>query len=120
MNTCRVQLLALTEHPSKKRARSIITEATSRELRGLIIVAPRLAFVSLLQSRPPSTGRRSCGGLAIMIMHPVNLGVAVPGGAGIRGIPGITGTEEPAAIDLAARGSCQYGSAIAQAVRQFG
>ncbi len=29
-----------------------------------------------------------------MIMHPVNLGVAVPGGAGIRGIPGITGTED--------------------------
>jgi hypothetical protein len=29
-----------------------------------------------------------------MIMHPVNLDVGAPGGADIRGIPGITGTED--------------------------
>ncbi len=29
-----------------------------------------------------------------MIMHPVNLGVGVPGGEGMRGPPGITGTED--------------------------
>jgi hypothetical protein len=29
-----------------------------------------------------------------MIMHPGNLGVGVPGGEGMRGVPGITETEE--------------------------
>ena len=70
------------------------TEAASRELRGLIIAALRLVFVSLLRSHPRSTGRRSCGGPAFMIMQTVNLGVGVPGMGGIPGVPGITGTED--------------------------
>ena len=57
------------------------------------IAALHRVFVSLLRSRPRSTGRRSCGGPAIMIMQPVNLGAGVPGGEGMRGAPGITGTE---------------------------
>jgi hypothetical protein len=101
---CRVLPLALTEHPSKKRARPIITEAASRDIRwGLLIAAIHLVFVSLLPSRPRSTGRRSCGGPAIMIMHPVNGGVGVPGMGGIGGVPGITGTENRAALDWVAR-----------------
>jgi hypothetical protein len=94
MNVCRVHPLTLTGHPLKKRARSIITEAASRESRGLIIAALHLVFVSLLTNRPRSTGRRSCGGPATMIMLPVNTGVGVHGGAVIRGIPVITETED--------------------------
>jgi len=93
MKSTRVKPLDLSERPLQKRARSIITEAASRESRGLIIAALHLVFVSLLRSRPRSTGRRSCGGPAIMIMHPVNLGAGVPGGEGMGGAPGITGTE---------------------------
>ena len=94
VNACRAHPLVLTERPSKKRARSIITEVASRESRGLIIAAPHLVFVSLLRSRPPSTRRRSCGGPAITIMHPANLSMGLRAGAVIRGIPGITGTED--------------------------
>jgi len=93
MKSTRVKPLDLSERPLQKRARSIITEAASRESRGLIIAALHLVFVSLSRSRPRSTGRRSCGGPAIMIMHPVNLGAGVPGGEGMGGAPGITGTE---------------------------
>ena len=39
------------------------------------------------------TSRRPGGRPAIMIMHPVNWGVGVPGIWGIRGAPGIMGTE---------------------------
>jgi hypothetical protein len=96
VNTCRAQQLDLTDrHPPQQRARSIITEAASRESRGLIIAALHLVFVSLLRSRPRSTGRRSCGGPATMIMHPVNLGAGVPGGEGMGGAPGITATDDP-------------------------
>jgi hypothetical protein len=94
MKSARVKPFALTEHPSKKRARSIITEAASRDLRwGLIIAALHRVFVSLLRSRPRSIGRPSCGGPATMIMQPVNLGVGVPDMGGMGGAPGITGTE---------------------------
>ena len=39
------------------------------------------------------TSRRPGGRPAILIMHPVNWGVGVPGIWGIRGAPGIMGTE---------------------------
>ena len=103
MKSARVKPLDLRERPLQKRARSIITEAASRESRGLIIAALHLVFVSLSRSRPRSTGRRSCGGPAIMIMHPVNLGVGVPGGEGMGGLLGITGTKDaPPSIGLRA------------------
>ena len=125
MKSPRVQPLDLSERPSQKRARSIITEAASRDPRwGLIIAAIHLVFVSirrrfiatqlqplLLWHRPPSTGRRPCGGPAIMIMHPVNGGVDVPGMGGMGGVPGITGTEDGPAADWVARVSFQSGSA---------
>jgi hypothetical protein len=99
----RVPPLDLSERPPQKRARFIITEAASREPHGLIIAAIHLVFVSLSRSRPRSTGRRSCGGPAIMIMHPVNLGVGVPGGEGMGGPLGITGTKDaPPSIGLRA------------------
>jgi hypothetical protein len=92
MNSTREQPLSNTQR--RKRTQSTtITEAASRELRGLIIAALHLVFVSLLLNRPPSTGRRCCGGRATMTMHPANLGVGVPDGVVIRGMPGITGTE---------------------------
>src|SRR5215471_11338062 len=78
---------------SQEHARSIITEAASRDWGGPIIAALHLVFVSLLRSRPRSTGRRSYGGPAIMIMHRVNLGVGVPGMEAMGGPPGITETE---------------------------
>jgi hypothetical protein len=40
-----------------------------------------------------STGRRSCGGPAIMIMRPVNSSVVGRGMRDIGGVPAITGTE---------------------------
>src|SRR5215469_13004501 len=73
---------------SQEHARSIITEAASRDWGGPIIAALHLVFVSLLRSRPRSTGRRSYGGPAIMIMHRVNLGVGVPGMEAMGGPPG--------------------------------
>ena len=91
----------LAERGTKKRARSIIAEAASRDWGGLLIAAIYLVFISLLRSRPRSTGRRCCGGPAIMIMHPVNLRVGVPGMGGIGGVPDITGTENaPLSIGL--------------------
>lgn len=93
VSTCRVAQRDRTEqHRPQKRARST-TEAASRESRGLIIAAPHPVFVSLLRSRPLSTGRRSCGGPAMVIMRPVNLGAGVPGGEGIGGLGRITRTE---------------------------
>ena len=91
----RIQPLGLSERlPPQKRARSATTTAAaSRELRGLIIAALHLVFVSLLMNHPRSTGRRSCGGQAFMIMQTVNLRVGVHGMGDTRGVPGITGTE---------------------------
>ena len=90
MKSTRAQPLSLSNRPSTL---STTTEATSQGSRGLIIAALHLVFVSLLRSRPRSSGRRSCGGPAIMIMHPVNSGVGVPGMGGMEGVPGITGTD---------------------------
>jgi hypothetical protein len=48
---------------------------------------------------------RACGGLAIMIMQPVNLGAGVPGIRGIGGLPVITGTKNaPLPAALVSRG----------------
>src|SRR5215472_19348165 len=99
MNVCRAHPLTLTEHPLKNRGRSIITEAASRESHGLIIAVRHPVSISLLRSRPQSIGRRSCGGPAMMIMHPVNTGAGVHGGAVIRSIPGLTGTEGRPSIE---------------------
>ncbi len=91
----RIQPLGMSErHQPQTRTRSIITEAASRESRGLIIAALRLVFVSLLRNRPRSTGRRSYGGPAFMIMQLAILGVGVPGMGDMGDLPDITGTED--------------------------
>ena len=91
MKSTRVQPLSLSNRPSTQ---STTTEATSQGSRGLIIAALHLVFVSLLLSHPRSTGRRSCGGPVIMIMHPVSSRVGVPGMGGMGGVLGITGTDD--------------------------
>ncbi len=103
-----LQPLGLSErHPPQKRARSATTtEAASRGSPGLIIVALHLVFVSLSRSHRRSTGRRSFGGPASMIMQLAILGVRVPDMVGIRGVPGIMGIED-APLSLGLRGDRQ-------------
>ena len=48
----------------------------------------------VLWRRPRSTRHRPFGGPAFMITHLVNLPVDVPGMRVMRGVPGITGTED--------------------------
>src|SRR6516225_10722819 len=96
MKSPQVQPLSLSKRQQRARS-TATTEATTRGSRGLIIAALHLVFVSLLRSHPRSTGRRSCGGPAIMIMHPVNSGVDVLGMVGMEGVPDITGTEDEVA-----------------------
>ena len=89
-----MQPLSLSNRPSTL---STTTEATSQDSRGLIIAALHLVFVSIrvcLTVTQLPTRRRPCGGPAIMIMHPVNSGVGIPGMEGIRGLPGITETDD--------------------------
>ena len=88
-----MQPLSLSNRPSTQ---STTTEATSQDSRGLIIAALHLVFVSIrvcLTVTQLPTRRRPCGGPAIMIMHPVNSGVGVPGMGGMEGVPGITETD---------------------------
>ena len=98
MKRPRVQPLGLgEEHRSKKYARSTTITATYKASRArwdLIIAAIRLVFVSIRWRFMATEARpRACGGPAIMIMHPVNSGVGVPGMGGMEGVPGITGTD---------------------------
>jgi hypothetical protein len=93
MKACRVQPHALTdEHPSQ----AITTEAASQACKDfLVIAAIQLVFVSIGWRFTATLGQpRACGGPVIMIMHPVNSGVGVPGIRGIPGIRAITGTED--------------------------
>ena len=97
MKSARVQPLDLSKGPKRARSTTTITEAASRDTRGLIIAALHLVFVSIrvcLTVTQLPTRRRPCGGPAIMIMHPVNSGVGVPGMGGMEGVPGITGTDD--------------------------
>jgi hypothetical protein len=110
MKRPRVQPLGLSKgHRPQIRARSITTDAASQDW-ALIIAAIPLVFVLLLRSHPRSTGRRSYGGPAFMIMQTVNSGVGVPGMEGIRGAPGITETEEALSIGLRGIVSKRLGS----------
>jgi hypothetical protein len=116
MNSPRSRLRDLRKRPAQKHARSITTEAASRELHGLIIAALHLVFVSLLMSHPRSTGRRSFGGPAFMITQTAILRVGVPGMGDIRGVPGITGTKgSPLSIGL--RGHLSAGGSSRQIAR---
>jgi hypothetical protein len=98
MKSTRVQPLSLINRPSKKRAQSATTtEVATRGSRGLIIAALHLVFASVRASFTATqlpTRRRPCGGPVIMIMQPVISDVGIPGMEGIRGLPGITGTDD--------------------------
>ena len=102
-----VQPLDLSKRPKGAQSTATITEAASRDTRGLIIAAIHLVFVSirgrftatqlqpmLMWRQPRSIRRQPCGGPAIMIMQPVNSGV--PGIWGVVIVPpAITGTRDP-------------------------
>ena len=102
-----VQPLDLSKGPKRARSTTTITEAASRDTRGLIIAAIHLVFVSirgrftatqlqpmLMWRRLRSIRRQPCGGPAIMIIQPVNSGV--PGIWGVVIVPpAITGTKDP-------------------------
>jgi hypothetical protein len=106
-NTDAADAIADSQSIQQKHARSVTTEAALRELRGLIIAALRLVFVSLLRSHPRSTGRRSCGGPAFMILQMAILGAGVPGMGDIRDVLGITGTKDKRlSVGLRGQPSC--------------
>jgi len=98
MKSTQVQPLSLSQRQQRALSTTATTtEAASRGSRGLIIAALHLVFVSIrgcLTATQLPTRRRPCGGPAFMIMHPVNLGVGVPGMGGTGGAPGITGTDD--------------------------